>query len=65
VAVASAGPYASHFHLPETGNYTSTSLLNFYRQNALHDTQPTVYHQCQSIKSKKLAETVAKLKHLA
>jgi len=27
--------------LLQTGNYTSTSSLNFYRQNALLDAQPT------------------------
>jgi len=36
--VASAGPYANNLHLTPD----STTSLNFYRPDALPDTQPTV-----------------------
>ena len=36
--VALAGPHANKLHLD---NHTNTLSLNFYRPNALHDTQPT------------------------
>jgi len=36
--VALAGPHANNLHLD---NHTNTLSLNFYRPNALHDTQPT------------------------
>ena len=31
MAVASAGPYANHFHLAQTDNHASTSSLSFLR----------------------------------
>jgi len=40
--VASAGPYAKHLHLAPNRYHASTSPLNFYRPDALPDTQPTV-----------------------
>jgi len=42
VAVASAGLYANYFcTLLQTDNHIHTSLLNFYRLNALPDAQPS------------------------
>jgi len=41
MAMASAGSYANHLHLAPD-NHASTSLLNFYRPNALPDAEPTV-----------------------
>jgi len=38
--VISAGPHANH--LLQTDNHTSTLSLNFYRLDALPDTQPMV-----------------------
>jgi len=40
LAIASAGPYANNLHL--TPNHASTSLLSFYRLDALPAIQPTV-----------------------
>jgi len=41
-AVASAGPYETICTSLQTDNHTNTSLLNFYRPNALPDAQSTV-----------------------
>jgi len=40
--VASAGPYANNLHLTPDDNHNSTSSLDFYRLDALPDTEPTV-----------------------
>jgi len=43
VAVASAGPNPSHLHiLLQADNHAITLSFNFYRMDALSDTQPTV-----------------------
>jgi len=42
VAVESAGPYAIICTLLQTDNHASTSSLNFYRPDAVPDTQPAV-----------------------
>jgi len=39
--LASAGPYANNLRLAPD-SHTNTSALNFYRPDALLDTQPTV-----------------------
>jgi len=41
VAVASAGPYANHFHLRQITTPAPHHSI-FYRPNALPDAQPTV-----------------------
>jgi len=38
--VASAGPYAKSCTSLQTDNHTNTSLLNFYRPDALPDAKP-------------------------
>jgi len=48
VAVASAGPYANHLHLLQTGSHASTSSLNFTGQMPF--LMP--YQQCQSTEGK-------------
>jgi len=54
MAVASAGLYANTCTSLQTDNHTNTPSLNFYRQDAFPDAQPTVSkHWKQSVINKK------------